>query len=247
MDAPPAPTAAGGGLGLLVGVLGLLVLLGGWGYWELLAPPDWSVSDPSLARAWGVSPPAARAPGPALGPPVPVAAPAEPERNVQLTPGGSGGAAPQAPVPAPSPVASSSPLATDREAPVGRPEGPSLERQGRTLTLVLTEPGGAGVPDEAPGATGTQAIGGGGVSPPQGEVHASAIRAPTAPVELRRFVHLVVPGDTLWHIAERYLEDPFRYPELARLSRIRDPDLIYPGEEVVIVVRGSVRLANPPR
>jgi len=45
-----------------------------------------------------------------------------------------------------------------------------------------------------------------------------------------------VRGDTLWDIATRYLGNPWRYPELARLSRIRDPDLIYPGDRVIILV-----------
>ncbi len=48
-------------------------------------------------------------------------------------------------------------------------------------------------------------------------------------------VHVVVKGDTLWHIAIRYLGDPLRYPELAKLSRIKDPDLIYPGDIIRIV------------
>jgi hypothetical protein len=48
-------------------------------------------------------------------------------------------------------------------------------------------------------------------------------------------VHLVVKGDTLWHIAQRYVNDPFRYPELARLSNIKNPDLIYPGDRVRII------------
>jgi len=46
--------------------------------------------------------------------------------------------------------------------------------------------------------------------------------------------HRVVSGDTLWGIAADYLGDPFQYPELARLSRIRNPDLIYPGDIVRI-------------
>lgn len=55
----------------------------------------------------------------------------------------------------------------------------------------------------------------------------------------REFVHIVVKGDTLWDIARKYLKNPFRYPELARLSQIKNPDLIYPGDTVRIRTRGE--------
>jgi|GEM_PF-1790085 len=48
-------------------------------------------------------------------------------------------------------------------------------------------------------------------------------------------IHIIVKGDTLWHIAKRYVNNPFRYPELARLSNIKNPDLIYPGNRVRII------------
>jgi LysM repeat protein len=58
---------------------------------------------------------------------------------------------------------------------------------------------------------------------------------PLRPVlTIEEIVHVVVKGDTLWDIAERYIHDPFRYPELARLSQIQNPDLIYPGDRVRI-------------
>ncbi|MBT8357791.1 MAG: chemotaxis protein CheW [Deltaproteobacteria bacterium] len=47
--------------------------------------------------------------------------------------------------------------------------------------------------------------------------------------------HIVVKNDTLWQIAERYLDDPYRYPELAERSRISNPDRIYPGDVVRII------------
>jgi chemotaxis signal transduction protein len=55
------------------------------------------------------------------------------------------------------------------------------------------------------------------------------------PPAVDEIVHRVVPGDTLWDIAARYLDDPFQYPELARLSRISNPDMIYPGDIIHII------------
>jgi len=58
------------------------------------------------------------------------------------------------------------------------------------------------------------------------------------PFDPRRLrVHVVGRGETLWHLAERYLDDPWRYRELARLSNIRDPDLILPGEYIYYLRR----------
>ncbi len=50
-------------------------------------------------------------------------------------------------------------------------------------------------------------------------------------------VHTVVPGDTLWAIAERYVDNAWLYPELARLSNITNPHRIYPGQKVYIEFR----------
>ena len=49
-------------------------------------------------------------------------------------------------------------------------------------------------------------------------------------------IHVIVKGDTLWAIAKRYVNNPYRYPELARLSKIKNPDRIYPGNKVNIIV-----------
>ncbi len=77
---------------------------------------------------------------------------------------------------------------------------------------------------------------------PAATVDASAATTPaqsgqaTAAVAYQtEIIHIVVKGDTLWHIAKRYVSDPYRYPELARLSHIADPDLIYPGNRVRII------------
>ncbi len=82
-----------------------------------------------------------------------------------------------------------------------------IERDKEGVTIVLTEPR-AGRTGES-GADGTYDV----------------------------IVHTVVKGDTLWDIAAKYINDPFRYPELAKLSKIKNPDRIFPGDRVRIVRR----------
>ena len=58
---------------------------------------------------------------------------------------------------------------------------------------------------------------------------------PSPVLSEERLIHIVVRGDTLWDIAGNYLGNPFRYPELAELSHIKDPHWIYPGDVITIV------------
>jgi len=50
-----------------------------------------------------------------------------------------------------------------------------------------------------------------------------------------RDVYVVVEGDTLWGIAERFTGDPLNYPHLAGENKIADPDLIFPDQKIRLV------------
>jgi hypothetical protein len=59
--------------------------------------------------------------------------------------------------------------------------------------------------------------------------------------------YVVVPGDTLWGIAQRYTDSPWRWPELWDMNKdqISNPHLIYPGNVIVIDrARGRLALAD---
>ncbi|HEU4326156.1 MAG TPA: LysM domain-containing protein, partial [Roseiflexaceae bacterium] len=59
---------------------------------------------------------------------------------------------------------------------------------------------------------------------------------------------MVVPGDTLWGISQRYTDSPWRWPELWGMNKeqIRNPHLIYPGAVLLLDrARGTLSLAGP--
>ena len=66
----------------------------------------------------------------------------------------------------------------------------------------------------------------------------------TPPLELAANApekHVVVRGDTLWGISGRFLQKPWRWPEIWQLNKeqIRNPHLIYPGDIVYLDMNGG--------
>lgn len=68
---------------------------------------------------------------------------------------------------------------------------------------------------------------------------AALLASPLAAQEAQQ-THTVRKGDTLWDLAQQYLGDPFRWPEIYRrnTATVQDPNLIYPDQ--VLVISGDV-------
>jgi hypothetical protein len=57
--------------------------------------------------------------------------------------------------------------------------------------------------------------------------------------------HVVVKGDTLWDISEKFLQNPWKWPQVWQFNQeqIKNPHLIYPGDVVLLTLQdGKPRL-----
>jgi chemotaxis signal transduction protein/LysM repeat protein len=254
----------GGGLGWLMLLL-LLIFLGGSGvllYFTGFFGPQ-ADTTPPLAQVeepvW--QPPVLIEPEPETHEPPPLAeaepAPAEPEQP--LAEAGPVPAEPEEALaePEPAPVAPTSGEAAEEppysasiekdeqgititlEGPIEQPqdsllkgeEAPAAEAEAGPTPAEAAQPE-PEQPEPAPVAEAPPAI---AEPEPLPEPQPEPVKPKPAPKKKRVITHVVVKGDTLWDIAERYVKDPYRYPELARLSGIKNPDLIYPGDIVRII------------
>jgi nucleoid-associated protein YgaU len=85
----------------------------------------------------------------------------------------------------------------------------------------------------------------------EGKAAYNTLSALLSELEAARTTYTVVRGDNLWNIAAKHsvYRDPFEWPLIYRsnASKIHDPDLIYPNEELKIIlnpVKSAVRSAK---
>ena len=73
---------------------------------------------------------------------------------------------------------------------------------------------------------------------------ACALAQDTKPLQLANDApdrHTVVKGDTLWGISGKFLQEPYRWPELWRMNKdqVKNPHRIYPGQVLVLDRSGA--------
>ncbi|MFO8023781.1 chemotaxis protein CheW [Thiohalophilus sp.] len=261
---PSAPLAedTGGGLGVL---LVLLLLLGGGAVGIYLWYPTGDIPDPvadlvpdpipdPIPETFSdpsASPPvlSASAPEPMserpshsssarepFAPAPPTERPyAEPAPKPKPVPEPDTKAAPQLPA-----IAESPPHVLGGLIRTAPPYRASIEQSSEGITLIFEAPAPAIPAVTIPPGEPADEAGPQGATLKQSADEQTDAPASNTPPDREDIVHVVARGDTLWDIAKKYVDNPWRYPELAENSDIHNPDLIYPGDRVrIIIYRGQ--------
>ncbi len=59
---------------------------------------------------------------------------------------------------------------------------------------------------------------------------------PPEPEKAKDIKYHIKWGDTLWDIADAYYKNPWRYPKIAKYNKIKNPDLIISGTDILIPI-----------
>ena len=143
--------------------------------------------------------------------------------------------------PEPEPLAATASDVRTEDFPEPERTGTGWKRPAVIAALVLAAIAGLvallwpAAPDRAPASTEPDRV----VAAPAPATPAPAAAAPAAPEPAAPPVptHVVVArGDSLWILSRAHLGDPLRWPHLHAANRaaIRDPDLIYPGQTLLL-------------
>jgi nucleoid-associated protein YgaU len=73
----------------------------------------------------------------------------------------------------------------------------------------------------------------GGAKPPNTVSTKTTTQVAPKPIGTTR-IYTVKKGDTLWAIAYKYYKDGTEWPTIARANKLRNPNLIFPGQRLKI-------------
>jgi len=71
---------------------------------------------------------------------------------------------------------------------------------------------------------------------PESEVVVPVVPPAPEPEKAKDVKYRIRWGDTLWDIADAYYKNPWRYPKIAKYNKIKNPDLIISGTDILIPV-----------
>ena len=114
-----------------------------------------------------------------------------------------------------------------------------VDQTDNDITIFIDEPDQTIAPIHQTGSNNTESK----INPikPDTDTSRSNIQTPRESINKNKTIitYTVVSGDTLWGITKRFIKNPYKYPELAKLSNIKNPNIIYPGNKIIIVKQSN--------